>query len=224
MKKRFIVTNLLSTMLIATSCGTTYPAFVKINRYENYDDCNVDFNKCVEYNFKEKIIKYSPKLFNLQKDKKFNDFGFSYYIRGVCECNKDHDNHYINCSDIHGGVVWLFLTNPTTDILITVPSETEITNYTNIEYAKSFLEDSSSYDGYRYLKECVFKNKLNALDYQELYKFQYTKEEEMQLYERFFVLTSNNIPFESIIFSKGTSMENVNKYKEAIKNFIINDI
>ncbi len=220
MKRLIVLANFISLNLILTSCGTLGGVFEKQNRYVNYDDCKVDFDKSVEENYKDKHIQYSPKLFNFEKDKRFKDFGFIYYLNGICECRKGHDNPYINCTNLEGFAASIFLFNTTTDILITVPTEVEITNYTNVTFVKNFSEDSDLYQDYKYFINNVLDNESSNLKPQELYKFQFKKEETEQFYERFFILTSNNIPFQTILFSKSTSIENVILYKEAIRSFI----
>ncbi len=220
MKRLLMITNFIVLNLILTSCGTLGGEFDKINRYVNYDDCRVDFDKSVERNFKDKHIQYSPKSFNFEKDKIFMDFGFIYYLSGICDCRKGHENPYINCTNLGGAIASIFLFNATTDILITVPTEAKITNYTNVKFLKNLFEDSDLDQEYKYFIDTVLDNESSNLKPQELYKFQFKKEETEQFYERFFILTSNNIPFQSILFSKSTSMENVILYKEAIRSFI----
>lgn len=226
MKKEFLLISLFS-ILFTTSCGSTIGrgGSVKANHYANFEDCKTSFDLSVKNDYGDKEEKYSPTLFNVLNSKDFSDFGYSYYIYGVCDCKTAHDDPYVNCPNIHASFASMFLFNSNTDILVTVSSSAKIKSYSNIQYSEDVLTNSEIYNNfYKPLKESSIDDNQSSLYCQELYKFRYDSKELSKFNDRVFVLTSNNVPFESILFSKETSEENVIRYKDAIRDFISKNI
>lgn len=224
MKHRATLISLFCLPIILCSCEGKANIITTqaINRYYDFGQ----FKEAFDLGVKKKDSKKIATTFNFREDPSFNDFTFVYYIFGFCSDEKKQTSFDDICENIEPSTAYSFLSNETTDICVRFSAEANFSSYSSLKIAGYSDGIENYYSDIQYLVTMDFSFDESQTRYPPAYsKFVYDKEETNALLKtRYKVLFSyDGVYFGDILFSKRTSLENVNNYSNAIKNFIVSE-
>lgn len=197
-----------------------------INRYKDFMSMKEAFDKGVQ-RYKNNNICVAT-VFNPMDVDCFSDFNDAYYISGLCSDKKKQVPFDDICPNIYPCKAYIFLTSKDADLFVEFKFQDELISYLPTKLFDSFEKDAAEYEEYiRYYnmfsdEEVKFGEEW--YDPEEFSNFTYYGEDsETYFKDRFktIICGTKVTIFGNIVFSKRTSLENVEKYSTAIKDLIV---
>lgn len=196
------------------------------NRYPDFASMKKAFDRGVSKNKKnEKCI---ATVFDVSKIEGYRWSGSRFYISGLCADRKkqtDFDDICENIIPYHGEI---YLWNEEFDVYVSFEMNEDIETYSSISFQEFQHMYDKGFNVFSSVSSAITSDwEANEKDGQyppELSKFRYEKSEveETILSDRFRLLSceKEEISFATILFSKRTSIENVDAYSKAVQHFL----
>lgn len=213
--------SLSSCFALPMGPGTT----MVTNRYPDFASMKEAFDTGVSKNKKnEKCI---ATLFDVSKIEGYRWSGSRLYISGLCADRKKQTDFDDICKNIIPCFGEIYLWNEEFDVYVSFEMDEDIETYSSISFQEFKHIYDKGFDAFSSVRAAITSNweanEKNGQYPPELSKFRYEKsEEETILYDRFRVLSceKGEISFATILFSKRTSIENVDNYSKAVQRFL----
>ncbi len=199
-----------------------------INRYKDFTSMKEAFDKGIQkYKRNSSCV---ATVFNPMDMDCFSDFNDTYYISGLCSDEKKQVPFDDICPNIYPCKAYIFLTSKDTDLFVEFKFKDELISYLPTKLFDSFEKDTAEYEEYisyyHMLSDEEARFGEDWHDPEEFSNFTYYGEDsEPYLKDRFktIICGTKATIFGNIVFSKRTSLENVEKYSATIKNLIVSE-
>ncbi len=214
---------LLFSCLLLSSCNQSPYTSNVVNRYKDFASAKKAFDQGVEHEFKGESV---ATIFDFKENKTFADFTFVYYVRGLCPDYDKQVSYDDICENIISDSALIFLSNENSDICIELINRC-VASYSYIKLDGIPEEKDDAYRDYiKTVSIVTERREYEDGDYwpEDYSKFSIEKNEINTILKyRFEPLRcgSEGTAFGNILFSKRTSVQDVEKYSVAIRDFIV---